>query len=78
MVHLFIIQDRCTFFNSSLTFSGYTRLENGAVLSNETVGTQEGGAISFQSTVIFTGVSILSNNQARGGAMLATESKIMM
>ncbi|MGJ8945853.1 hypothetical protein AB9K17_23410, partial [Salmonella enterica subsp. enterica serovar Kentucky] len=40
----------------------------------------EGGAItSFQSTVIFTGVSSLLNNQARrGGAILATESKIMM
>ena len=40
----------------------------------------EGGAItSFQSTIIFTGVSSLSNNQARhGGAILATESKIMM
>ena len=40
----------------------------------------EGGAItSFQSTVIFTEVSTLSNNQARrGGAILATASKIMM
>ena len=40
----------------------------------------EGGAItSFQSTVIFTGVSDLSNTQARhGGAILAIESKIMM
>ena len=40
----------------------------------------EGGAItSFQSTVIFTGVSSISNNQARrGGAILATESIIMI
>ena len=68
-------------FNSNLTFSGYTRLENCAEQLNETAGArEEGGAItSFQSTVIFTGVSILSNNRARrGGAMLATESKIMM
>ena len=41
---------------------------------------QEGGAItSFQYTVMFTGVSSLSNNQARrGGAILATESEIMV
>ena len=40
----------------------------------------EGGAItSFRSTVIFTGVSNLLNNQARrGGAILAIESKIMV
>ena len=68
-------------FNSNLTFSGYTRLENCAEQSNKTVeAREEGGAItSFQSTVIFTGVSNLSNNQARrGGAILAIESKIMM
>ena len=68
-------------FNSNLTFSGYTRLENCAEQLNEIAGArEEGGAItSFQSTVIFTGVSILSNNRARrGGAMLATESNIMM
>ena len=68
-------------FNSNLTFSGYTRLENCAVQSNSPAeAREEGGAItSFQSTVIFTGVSSLSNNQARrGGAILATESKIMM
>ena len=66
---------------SNLTFSGYTRLENCAKQSNETAGTRKkGGAItSFLSTVIFTGVSILSNNQARrGGAISATESKITM
>ena len=41
---------------------------------------QEGGAItSFLSTLIFTGVSSLSNNQAkRGGATLDTESKIIV
>ena len=68
-------------FNSNLTFSGYTGLENCAEQSNKTAGArEEGGAItSFQSTVIFTGVSSLSNNQARrGGAILAIESKIMM
>ena len=67
-------------FNSNLAFSGYTRFENCAKKSKETSGTREGGAItSFQSTVIFTGVSKLSNNQARrGGAILAIESKIMM
>ena len=69
-------------FNSNLTFSGYTRFKNCAGQSNKTTdATEEGGAItSFLSTMIFTGVNIsLSNNQARhGGAILATESKIMM
>ena len=68
-------------FNSNLTFSGLTKLENCAEPSNKADGArEEGGAItSFQSTVIFTGVSSLSNNQARrGGAILATESKIVM
>ena len=67
--------------NNNLTFSGYTRFENCAEQLNKTAGAlEEGGAItSFQSTVIFTGVSRLSNNQARhGGAILAIESKIMM
>ena len=65
-------------FYSNLTFSGYTRLENSTVQSNG--AREEGGVItSFLSTVIFTGVSVLSNNQARcGGAILATESKIMV
>ena len=56
-------------------------LENCAEQSNKTAeAREEGGAItSFQSTVIFTAVSNLSNNQTRrGGAILATESKIMM
>ena len=68
-------------FNSNLTFSGSTRLENCAEQPNKTADAlEEGGAItSFQSTMIFTGVSNLSNNQARrGGAILAIESKIMM
>ena len=68
-------------FNSNLNFSGYTRLENCTEKSNETSDArEEGGAItSVQSTVIFTGVSRLLNNQARrGGAILAIESKIMM
>ena len=68
-------------FNSNLNFSGYTRLENRAEQSNITAeAREEGGAItSFQSTVIFIGVSDLLNNQARcGGAILAIESKIMM
>ena len=68
-------------FNGNLNFSGYTRLENCAEPLNKTAeAREEGGAItSFQSTVIFTGVSSLSNNQARrGGAILAIESKILM
>ena len=68
-------------FNSNLTFSGYTRLENCIEQSNKTTEVrEEGGAItSLQSSVIFTGVSSLLNNQARrGGAILAIESKIMM
>ena len=67
-------------FNNNLNFSGYTRLENCAEQSNKTAeAREEGGAItSFQSTVIFTGVSSLLNNQARHGeAILAIESKIM-
>ena len=53
------------------------------VVGNLTVQTQphpEGGAItSFQSTVIFIGVTYISNNQAkRGGAILAIESKFMI
>ena len=42
--------------------------------------THQGGAItSFRSTVIFTGVSSLSNNRAgHGGAILAIESRIIM
>ena len=73
-------------FSSNLTFSGYTRFENCEEPSNKldtdpiTSLHQEGGAItSVQSTAIFTGVTSLSNNQARhGGAILATESKIVM
>ena len=68
-------------FDSNLTFTGYTRIENYAKQSTAGARSRiEGGAItSFQSTVIFTGVSSLSNNQARhGGAILATESKIVM
>ena len=69
-------------FSSNLTFSGYTRFEYCEEPSNKIANDREegGGAItSFQSTVIFTGVSSLSNNQAgRGGAILATESEIMM
>ena len=72
-------------FNGNLTFSGHTRFKNCKEPSNRADAmkatlVQEGGAItSFQSTVIFTGVSTLSNNQARrGGAILATRSKIMM
>ena len=68
-------------FNSNLTFSGYTRLENSAKQANKTAGaSEEGGAItSFQSSLIFTGVSSLFNNQARrGGAILAIESKIIV
>ena len=70
------------FFNSNLTFSGYTTFEYFAEPSSEaaTLTRQEGGAItSFRSTVTFNGVTNLSNNQARrGGAIMATDSKIMM
>ena len=72
-------------FNNNLTISGCTTFENCAEPSNKTatedaLTRQEGGAItSFQSTVIFTGATSLLNNQARrGGAILATESKIMI
>ena len=80
-------------FNSNLTFNGYVIFENCHEPSDKTVTTMEissaivvelshphpeGGAItSIQSTVIFTGVINLSNNQARrGGAILAAESKL--
>ena len=74
-------------FNSNLTISGNCKFENCLEPLNKLTAVnqllqphQEGGAItSFQSTVIFTGLSILSNNQARqGGSILATESTIMM
>ena len=68
-------------YNSNLTFSGYTSFENGAEPSNKIANViEEGGAItSFQSTVIFLGVSNLSKNEARhGGAILATESKVLI
>ena len=67
-------------FNSNLTFSGCTKIENGIdpLTDGDVNMRQEGGAItSFQSTVIFTGAISLLNNQAScGGAILATESKI--
>ena len=69
-------------FNSNLTFSGYISFKNCEEPSKmvSTLLVLVGGAItSFQSTVIFTGVTDLSNNQARrGGAILAIESKIMI
>ena len=71
-------------FNSNFNFSGYTRFENCTEslsgTANDIEACPEGGAItSFQFTVIFTGVCTLSNNQARyGGALLATESKVMV
>ena len=70
---------------SNLTFNGYTRMEYCAepsknLDSQSSIISQEGGAVtSYQSTVIFTGEINLSNNQARrGGAMLATESTIII
>ena len=66
-------------FSCNLTFGGYTRIFENSVSITADVG--EGGAItsSIQSTVIFTGVSKLTHNQARhGGALLATNSKIIM
>ena len=67
-------------FCSNLSFAGYTRIENCRSAEQSKEAREEGGAItSVQSTVIFTGVSSLSNNRARhGGAILAIESKIMM
>ena len=72
-------------FNSKLTFSGYLKFENfteAIRLGKNIITTEEGGAITiFQSTVIFARKSIvhLSNNRARqGGAILATESTIMI
>ena len=72
-------------FNSRLTFSGNTSFTNCAespskIISKDIVTFQEGGAItSFKSTIIFTGVSSLTTNQARdGGAILATDSIITM
>ena len=77
-------------FSSYLNFSGNISFRNCeepskmvSTLRLTLFSTQirpEGGAItSIQSIVIFTGVSDLSYNQARrGGAILATESKIIM
>ena len=67
-------------FRSNLTFSGYTRFENCMEPSSKTGALRQGGAItSYQSTILFTGVSSLLNNQANGGgAILATESTIVM
>ena len=67
-------------FSSSLAFSGYTRFEKCTEPQRNKISdaSEEGRAItSFQSAMIFTGISSLSNNQARrGGAILAIESKI--
>ena len=76
-------------FNSNLqlTLSGYARFENYAEPSNKITGPgedafshQAGGAVtSFQSTVTINGAIHLLNNQAKnGGAILATESIIMI
>ena len=74
-------------FSSNITFSGYTRFQNGEEPLNKmptkdtfTEPRPEGGAVtSLLSTVIFSGVNSLSSNRARhSGAILATESKIMM
>ena len=70
--------------SSKLTFSGYLKFENftKALHLRNIIARLEGGAItSFQSTLTFTRESIVhfSNNTARnGGAILATESTIMM
>ena len=74
-----------TIFYRNLTFNGYTKLENCAEPSHKSASeyeniSHEGGTItSFQSIVIFTGVSNLLNNQARhGGAILAIDSTIII
>ena len=68
--------------NSNLTFSGYTNITNGEeiVLTEYMYSNYEGGAVtSIQSTVVFAGKIILSNNQAiRGGAILARESTVVV
>ena len=71
-------------FSSNLTFRGNTKLENNTEnkgrSENESTN-HEGGAItSFQSTIVFAGPSThLTNNQAgSGGAILSTESNIMI
>ena len=48
--------------------------------SNNVITSQEGGAItSYHSSLLFTGVSTLLNNQARdSGALLVTESTVIM
>ena len=72
-------------FYSKVSFSGHTKFNNCAEspYKNHTkdIATYyEGGAItSIKSTIVFTGVSSFSNNQARkGGAILATDSFIVM
>ena len=68
-------------FSSNITFSGLTVFENSVDAPNKIViegsGLHAGAFTSFKSDVFFTGVSRLSNNQARyGGAISATDSKI--
>ena len=74
-------------FSSNLTFSRNITIVSGDKPTNKvstdvtiTEPRPEGGALtSLQSTLIFTGESNLSNNQAKhGGAILASESKIVM
>ena len=72
-------------FNSRLTFSGHINFSNSTEPTSKTelkdIATfQECGAItSFKSTIIFTGTSSLTKNQARhGGATLATDTTIVM
>ena len=70
-------------YNSNLTFYGNITFENCMESPNKTedeLKVQEGGAItSFQSRILFTGVSKLVNNAARdGGAILATQSTLTM
>ena len=72
-------------FNSRLTFSGHINFSNSTEPTSKTelqdIATfQEGGAItSFKSTIIFTGTSSLTKNQARhDGATLATDTTIVM
>ena len=82
-------------FNSKVSFSGNTDFENcvsteidsgarlsiGESIEVDTRQLKEGGAItSFQSTLIFTGVTNFFNNRAAfdGGSILATESTIVM
>ena len=65
-------------FHSQVHFTGCTNFKNCTEDDGKTI--DEGGAItSFKSTIVFTGETSISNNQARlGGGILATDSVIVV